>query len=159
ETAMIPVVVISAKSLTPADRHILDEYSDSVWLKGGFETRQLVDHVVSTLGHMPVDVIQQDYSASRQKLPTNTEPKPDMGQVIVMIDDNPQDVRLAKRMLSESNFHVIEAANGRDGFKAIYNYHPDLILLDLILPDMDGFSIIETLQKDEKLRDIPVIVL
>lgn len=163
ETAHIPVVVVSAKSLTDQDRQILNAYSDSVWTKGGFETRQLVDHVVDTLGHSPVDVIQR----KPKRTPTETtelravpaDSTPPDGHVIVVIDDNAADLRLARRILKTNpDYYVIEAETGRDGLKAIYNYHPDLILLDLMLPDLDGFSILETLQHDSKLRDIPVIV-
>jgi threonine synthase len=81
------------------------------------------------------------------------------GHVIVVIDDNAADLRLARRILKTNpEYFVIEAQTGRDGLKAIYNYHPDLVLLDMVLPDMDGFSILETLQNDPKLREIPVVV-
>lgn len=167
-TAQIPVVVVSAKSLTMDDRRILETYSDSVWTKGGFETRQLVDHVVNTLGHTPVGMIQNRPQSPVQRTATTPVPvknddedtSDDDSPVIVLIDDNPADLRLARKMLrTEGYTNIIEAANGRDGLKAIYRYHPDLIILDLVLPDMDGFSIIETLQNDVKLRDIPVVVL
>lgn len=162
ETAHIPVVVVSAKALTIQDRKLLETYSESVWTKGGFETRQLVDHVVTTLGHTPVEVIRAPRRVKGDKPgeAAAVEPQPmRSGQVIVMIDDNPNDLRLARKMLESSpDYQIIEATTGRDGLKAIYNYHPDLVLLDLILPDMDGISIIETLQRDPKLRDIPVII-
>ncbi|MEQ8675527.1 MAG: pyridoxal-phosphate dependent enzyme [Aggregatilineales bacterium] len=167
ETKDIPVVVISAKTLTGNDRKILETYSDSIWLKGGFETRQLVDHVVETLGHTPVGLIKKDRSKSETYAPKvgglidlesgdgQTE-----SNLVLVIDDNDSDRRLARKMLqSDGNYDVIEAKNGRDGLKAIYKYHPDLIILDLMLPDMDGFSIVETLQNDDKLRDIPIIVV
>jgi CheY-like chemotaxis protein len=68
-------------------------------------------------------------------------------------------VRLPRRLLNnELGIQVIEAHTGREGLKAIYNYHPDLIVLDLTLPDMDGFSIVDTLQRDTHLRDIPIIL-
>ncbi|MDX1994220.1 MAG: pyridoxal-phosphate dependent enzyme [bacterium] len=165
-TAHIPVVVVSAKALTDNDRKLLETYSESVWTKGGFDTRQLVDHVVDTLGHSPVEVIQNKRKPQVQTITSETAAVPAedattrAGNVIVMIEDNPVDLRLAKRMLkSETDFNVIEATTGREGLKAIYNYHPDLIILDLMLPDMDGFAIIETLQNDPKLRDIPVIIV
>jgi len=160
ETANIPVVVVSAKSLSREDRERLAAYSESVWLKGGFDTRALVDHVVTTLGHQPLQVIQPE----RVK-PTETSEifqADDATQgtpMVVVIDDNPQDLRLARRMLeSGGKFHIIEESSGREGLKAIYKYHPDLIILDLMLPDVDGFSILDTLQKDTNLNEIPVIV-
>ncbi len=164
-TADIPVVVISGKSLSVEDRKRLDDYSESIWLKGGFDTRQLVDHVVSTLGHTPVDVIQPERKLEVAKtktetvLPEEESESDENAPVVIIIDDNPRDSRLVRRMLQSSgNYHIIEENSGRDGLKAIYNYHPDLIILDLMLPDMDGFSILSTLQKDLKLREIPVIV-
>ncbi|MCU0497027.1 MAG: pyridoxal-phosphate dependent enzyme [Anaerolineae bacterium] len=162
EIAHIPVVVVSAKSLTAQDREILETYSNSIWTKGGFDTRQLVDHVVNTLGHAPVEVIR---SARKEKPIATIAPQPEIvdrenNSVIVVIDDNPQDLRLAAKLLRlNAQYQVIETLSGRDGLKAIYNYHPDLVILDLQLPDIDGFSILEALQKDSKLRDIPVIIV
>ncbi|MBL8134835.1 MAG: pyridoxal-phosphate dependent enzyme [Anaerolineae bacterium] len=53
-TMSIPVVVVSAKNLTEEDRTLLARYSESVWTKGGYNTRQLVDHIVGTLGDEPI---------------------------------------------------------------------------------------------------------
>lgn len=160
ETADIPVVVVSAKSLTLHDREQLEKYSASIWTKGGFNTRKLVDHVVQVLGHSPVEVIRTDKPQSEN----GDKPEPDTpsatDSVIVLIDDNDRDRRLVRRLLQKNpSYSVIEASTGREGLKAIYNYHPDIILLDLVLPDVDGFAILETLQADAKLRDIPVVVI
>lgn len=159
ETANIPVVVISAKSLTSHDKRLLDAYSESVWTKGGFNTRELVDHVVNTLGHAPVEVIQPKQASARREHVSDVEESNDHVQRIIVIDDNPQDLRLARRILSAGgDYQIIDAETGRDGLKAIYEHHPDLIILDLMLPDMDGFTILENLQNDPKLAEIPVIV-
>lgn len=158
-TAHIPVIVVSAKSLTLHDRKLLEAQSESVWQKGNFETRQLVDHVVARLGHSPVDVIRATPRRSENADTTTDETDSSDKQIVVVIDDNPHDARLPRRLLSDDpNVHVIEAHTGREGLKSIYNYHPDLIVLDLTLPDMDGFSILETLQRDSQLRDIPIII-
>lgn len=159
ETAHIPVVVISAKSLTAQDREMLNAYSESVWMKGGFSTRQLVDHVVTTLGHEPVETGEFPRLSVPKQASESLEAETPTGQVVILIDDNPHDLRLARRILESSgNYQVITAETGRDGLKAIYNYHPDLIILDLILPDLDGTAILETLAKDPNLREIPVVV-
>jgi threonine synthase len=79
---------------------------------------------------------------------------------VVIIEDNPQDLRLARRLLeSQGSYRIIEASSGRAGLKAVYEHRPELIILDLMLPEMDGFSVLEALQGDHKLRDIPVLVL
>lgn len=156
EIAHIPVIVVSAKALTARDRKILSDHSESVWTKGGFDTRQLVDHVVHTLGHTPVDRPERFFDKSEpQQMPEQSAED----SVIVIIDDNRNDLRLAKRILqSGGRYHIIDAETGRDGLKAIYKYHPDMVILDMHLPDMIGFEIIETLQNDPDLKDIPVIL-
>lgn len=157
ETASIPVVVVSAKSLTAEDRKLLEEYSESVWTKGGFDTRELVDHVVSVLGDQPVDVIQPE---RRESSGEADQPLDGVRRTIVVIDDNQMDLKLARRLLqSDRSYQVIEAATGRDGLKAIYEHRPDLVILDLLLPDMDGFEIVERMQNDPVLVDIPIVVV
>jgi CheY-like chemotaxis protein len=144
-TAGIPVVVVSAKSLTPDDKALLEQLSESVWEKGGFNTRQLVDYIVDPLGDAPV---------SRHPAAVSEAPR-----TVVIIDDNRHDVRLARRMIESSgHFEIIESISGRDGLKAIYEHHPDLVILDLTLPDMDGFSVLDTVRNDPALQEIPIIV-
>ena len=160
ETASIPVVVVSAKTLTAHDRQLLAAYSASVWQKGGFETRQLVEHVVRTLGHAPLEVIQpRSAEQAMDTIRVADKGKADAQHLIVVIDDNPSDLRLARRLLETSgSYRVIQAASGREGLKAIYEHDPDLTILDLMLPDVDGFEVLESLQRDSKRREIPVVV-
>jgi threonine synthase len=159
ETADIPVIVASAKHISPHDRQTLEKYAQAVWTKGGLDSRKLVESVVNTLGHEPLSVIQQQ-SSKPSVLPEHVETLDEFAPTIVVIDDNPLDVRLARRVIQsgERNYNLIEANTGRDGLKAIYNYHPELIILDLTLPDMDGIDIIEHVQKDADLQDIPIII-
>lgn len=162
ETADIPVMVISAKNLTDRDRAFLATHSDSVWTKGSFDTRSLVDYVVRTLGDTPLDTSstqprQPDGLAERSETPAASDAPL---RTVVVIDDNPADLRLMRRYLESSReYRVIAADSGRVGLKAIYEYHPELIVLDLMMPDMDGFSVLESLHNNPQLRDIPVIVI
>lgn len=155
ETAHIPVIVVSAKTLTQPDLDFLNAHSASVWTKGGFDTRALVDQVVRTLGHAPAEI------AARRPVTLANDNQNAAGiPTIVIIEDNPQDLQLARRYLKASgSFHVIGATTGREGLKAVYQHHPDLVLLDLMLPDMDGMSVLEAIKHNRELCDIPVIVV
>jgi DNA-binding response OmpR family regulator len=78
---------------------------------------------------------------------------------ILIVDDDP-DLRQALRLRLRANHY--ETVNAGDGYSAIaqaYKERPDLIILDLGLPAGDGFVVLERLQKDDKLSNIPVIVL
>jgi threonine synthase len=160
QTAHIPVVVTSAKSLTTQDRQKLEAYTQSIWTKDGIDTQTLVADVVKTLGHEPISVVNQTTIEKPYVFSHQHEAHEEATHTIVVIDDNPYDMRLARRMIQSGakNYNLIEANNGRDGLKAIYNYHPELVILDLNLPDVDGISIVEKLQKDNDLKDIPIII-
>jgi threonine synthase len=84
----------------------------------------------------------------------------DRVQSIAIVDDNPNAVRLLKRILQARGKYIIhEAYGGREGLSIIRSERPDLVLLDLMMPELDGFGVVEAMKADESLRDIPVIVV
>jgi threonine synthase len=78
---------------------------------------------------------------------------------ILCIEDEPEMIDLIRLILGRRGFDVIGAAGGKEGLEKVRQEPPDLILLDLMMPDMDGFAVIDDLKADPKLKDIPVIVI
>lgn len=78
---------------------------------------------------------------------------------ILCIEDEPEMVDLIRLILSRRGFEVTGASGGVDGLNMIRESHPDLVLLDLMMPDMDGWEVYQQMKADESLRDIPVIVV
>jgi PAS domain S-box-containing protein len=79
---------------------------------------------------------------------------------VLVIDDDPNDLRLFGKMLSEQGkYKAILAEGGLAGWNSIKLKPPHAVVLDLFMPEMDGFTILERLRKDEKLRNLPVIVI
>ena len=81
---------------------------------------------------------------------------------IAILEDNLDSARLLRRVLqAQGEYQIDEAHDGREGLQMIRHAEriPDLILLDLMMPGMDGFGVIDVLKADERLRDIPVIVI
>jgi signal transduction histidine kinase/DNA-binding response OmpR family regulator len=79
---------------------------------------------------------------------------------VLVIDDDPADLRLVQKILEDmSEFEVMTANGGKSGWEAITTNHPDAIILDLFMPGLNGFSILENLRKEPELRNIPVIIL
>ena len=79
---------------------------------------------------------------------------------VLIIDDSPDDLRLMEKVISEhSNFRPILAEGGVRGWDAIVTQRPEAIILDLFMPDLNGFTILERLRTTPELRDIPVIVV
>ncbi|GAP06283.1 MAG TPA: hypothetical protein DEQ80_08445 [Anaerolinea thermolimosa] len=79
---------------------------------------------------------------------------------IAIVDDNPDVRRLIRRILqTQGNYTLFEATNGREALTIAKNERPNLIILDLMMPEMDGFSVIQELEKDPETSQIPVIVV
>ncbi|MFO7890291.1 MAG: response regulator [bacterium] len=78
---------------------------------------------------------------------------------ILTVDDNPSNIRLLTHYMEKEGYNVITAEDGFEGFKAAIQYHPDLILLDVMMPGTDGYEVCELLKTEEETRDIPVVFL
>ncbi len=77
----------------------------------------------------------------------------------LVIDDHADDVLLIRRMLEAHNYSVTEASTGQEGLELARQRNPNLIILDLTMPGMDGFSVIESLQNNKKTSAIPIIIV
>ena len=81
-----------------------------------------------------------------------------MKKILVAEDDKYlADVFLTK--LTKEGYNVIQAFNGDDAVLSTKKYHPDLILLDIVMPKKDGFDVLKELKEDETVSDIPVIIM
>ncbi len=78
---------------------------------------------------------------------------------ILFIEDEPTLQKAVKEILTQENFEVSKALDGEKGLELIKKEKPDLVLLDLILPKKDGFTVLEEMKANEDTKDIPVIVL
>ena len=78
---------------------------------------------------------------------------------ILCVEDEPEMVDLIRLILARRGFNVQGASGGVEGIRLIREKHPDLVLLDLIMPDMDGWEVYQQMKADPALRDIPVIVV
>lgn len=78
---------------------------------------------------------------------------------ILFIEDEADLQKTFREFLEKKGFKIISALNGEDGFNLAKTQSPDLILLDLILPKMDGFQVLKELKETEDTKNIPVIVL
>ena len=78
---------------------------------------------------------------------------------IICIEDEPEMIDLIRLILSRRGFEVHGAAGGVEGIKLVREMLPDLVLLDLMMPDMDGWEVYQQMKADDSMREIPVIVV
>jgi threonine synthase len=130
--------------------------------------------VVNCTGHtMPAEEFILGSNWTRDvEFPTRKEETPEDGLLaalnqvapnrfprVAIVDDTPEARRLIRRILqSQGDFTILEATNGKDGVSLIRRELPDLIILDLMMPEMDGFAVMDALKADPKTSEIPVIV-
>ncbi len=82
-----------------------------------------------------------------------------MSARILCVEDNPQNMRLVRKILQHQNFEVIEAPDGLTGVDLAHKEMPDLILMDINLPDIDGLEATARIKANPELQSIPVVAL
>ena len=133
ETENIPVIIIS----------IVDEYD--------------IGFSLGAVGYLvkPIDKKQLLHTLAELDLPPKENGAP---LRILVIDDRPEDIKLIETVLSNEGFEVLEALGGLEGVDKTINEKPDLIILDLIMPDMSGFDVVDQIRENDEAMEIPIIV-
>ena len=83
-----------------------------------------------------------------------TKPK-----VILCIEDEQEMIDLIRLILGRRGFEILGANGGKEGLELVRKSHPDLVLLDLMMPEMDGWEVYQQMKADETTRNIPVIIV
>src|SRR3954464_11658456 len=82
-----------------------------------------------------------------------------MGNRILLVDDDPAVRRVISEILRTDGYEVREAANGREGLAAVEQFQPNLVLLDVELPDLDGLEVCQRLKQDSRTAFLPVALI
>jgi len=82
-----------------------------------------------------------------------------MTKVILIVEDEPKNLKLASDLLQASGYTTIEATDGKQGVELAKVRNPDLILMDIMMPVMDGLEATRILKRDTTTKDIPVLAL
>jgi len=82
-----------------------------------------------------------------------------MAKVILVVEDDPKSLKLIRDLLKVSGYKVIEATNGKQGVELAKGKKPDLILMDIMMPVMDGYAACHEIKMEEATKVIPVVLL
>jgi CheY-like chemotaxis protein len=112
---------------------------------------------------LPVDHVDRAGVAGATAVPTAATKaehvRPARTNRVLVIDDDPTVRDLMRRYLSREGFDVVTAAGGREGLEFARELHPSVITLDVFMPDLDGWSVLQALKQDGDMRRIPVILM
>ena len=131
------IIVVNCSGHTfPVEKHLLgDEWARTVDVST--ETLVVEEGLLGSLGQLDEQV-----------------------RTVAIIEDDPQATLLLRRILqTRGEYRIFEAHDGAAGLELVRRERPDVILLDLMMPGMDGFEVLEALKADDKVKDVPVIVI
>jgi threonine synthase len=141
------VVVVNCSGHTfPVEKHLIDED----WVRSlEAETRPPAQEKRRAFPPR----IEEGLQASLEQLD-------DRVKRVAIIEDEPDAARLLRRLIqSRSGYQVFHATNGREGLDLVRRERPDLVLLDLMMPDMDGFTVLSKMKEEKEIAKTPVIVI
>ena len=146
-----PVLILTAKHVTKEELSVLKgNHISQLIQKGDINKRELLAAVALMVAPRPE---QPAPPSPRRRRPARP------GQpVVLVVEDNPDSLRTARALL-EDCYRVIDAQDGRAGVELARTHQPDIILMDISLPVMDGVQALQEIRKDETLRHIPVIAV
>ena len=139
EGSTVPVIVLTGKELTASEEAVLRDAQAHVVTKGGLAMEQVVQEAKQLL--------LQHRAPSTARMPR-----------VLYVEDAPQNRDIVRRYL-RGEFEIIEAEDGVQGVERALTFMPDVILMDLSLPKMDGWETTRVIKNHEKLRHIPVLAL
>ncbi len=161
-TKNIPVLILTAKDLTREDLSKLSTNNiQQLIRKGNVDINDLLLKVRLMLGNQP----KSQVSGSRFKVQKNKgsfkksikKKDTDLPNVLI-VEDNPDNMTTIKAIL-QNKYNITEAFDGEQGLKSVQSQIPDMILLDMSLPKMDGEEIVKILKTDSETKNIPVIAV
>ena len=151
KTARLPVLILTAKHVTRDELKVLEGNNiQQLIAKGAVSKKELLAAV-----NKMVFPYQGSEAPSLGK--TSTDKNSDKSTILV-VEDNPDNMMTVKALLRET-CNIIEASDGEAGLESARMFKPDLVLLDISLPGMDGFEVLAQIRKQEHLSRVPVIAL
>jgi threonine synthase len=117
-------------------------------------------HVLGDQWRVDIELSNDQSPAPREGLLSALQHLDEKTTTVLIVDDNPDDALLVRRLLeAKKAYRVFHATDGYTGLSEARRRRPDLIVLDLTMPNMDGFSVLQELKLDPHTRSIPVIVV
>ena len=148
ELKATPVVVVTAKDLTNEDRLRLHGYVKLVLQKGSYSRDDLLTELRGLVA-----------AHAGPARPAAPRVGPAGGAKVLVIDDDPKIHELMLRLLAKEGFEVAIARTGKEGVRLAHEFQPSVITLDVLMPDMDGWTVLSSLKSDPAIADIPVVML
>lgn len=153
----IPVVVYTADEIDNEERGALAEFVNSILIKGPRSPELLLDDTALFLHRIESNLPREKRSIMNK---LHDHEKVLQNKTILIVDDDMRNVYALTQILEDNGVHVIVGTNGKQGVDRLFE-HPeaDLVLMDMIMPELDGYEAMRQIRQDERFSDIPIIAL
>ena len=182
ETADLPVLILTAKNLTPGEKAALEANVSTILIKNHRCTKRLLKDIKTILNRihtsrksprnrpdtsnkiLSVENKEASHPLPSPESPSRTSPVKTPGKnrangpIVLIVEDNPDNMITLKAVLQDG-LDIREAVDGRQGLEKALHLLPDLILLDIALPKMDGMEVTAALRKNDTTKEIPIVAL
>ena len=150
-SSQLPVLILTARHVTKDELSFLKGNNiHQLIQKGDISKSELLASIARMVSPAPAATSKLEKKTSRK--PTSDKP------LILVVEDNPDNMLTIKALLQDT-CTLLEAMDGQVGVEQAKIHMPDLILMDLALPVVDGYAALESIRKDEALRHIPVVAV
>ena len=148
----------------PISKEIVEHHGGKIWVESKIGKGSVFSF------SLPVDRVEKEHDIHtidlnaliqklKQKIPEIPESGAENGRTILIVDDEPHIRELLRQELSERGYQTREAGDGKAALKAIREKKPDLVILDVMMPEMNGFDLAAILKSDPNTMDIPILIL
>jgi CheY-like chemotaxis protein len=148
------VIVHTGKTLSRKEETALKKYADTIIVKGSEAPARLIEEtslVLRTLADAP-----DDKSTGG---PVQSQDTALVGKKILIVDDDVRNVFALTSVLELHGMHVLFAESGRDGMEMLERHPVDLVLMDIMMPEMDGYETIQAMRRTSQFERLPIIAL
>ena len=140
-------------------KEIVEHHGGVIWAESVLGVGSVFSVALPLSGETSLTPIEGSLIEIRRRVSERVPTQGDKAPLILVVDDEANIRTLLKQELSDVGYRVIEAANGSQALAEARRHHPDLIILDVMMPDVSGFDVTSVLKADQRTADIPILIL
>ncbi len=152
----IPVIIFTGKSLSHAEEMRMKQHADSIVIKTAHSYQRILDEV-SLFLHLVEEGKNQSKIPRYKKMGELNEVL--KNKTVLIADDDVRNIYSLTRSLEHYGMHIVSAIDGKDALKQLDDNKVDIILMDMMMPEMDGYESIKHIRKNKKYKNLPVIAV
>ena len=151
-----PVIVYTGQALSEEENRELLKYADSVIVKGARSPERLLDETALFLHRVIADMPEEKQRTIKRMMGGEAVLE---GKEIMIVDDDARNAFALSKLLADKGLKVHIAANGQKALEILNKAPVDLVLMDIMLPGMDGYEITRCIRAEERFRRLPILAL